>query len=183
MMSMKLRSLSAALTKARARTDSWQSNQEVWSWQLNFLCYLFSYIPKQDVIAKNYDRAAEKFRKKNNLFDAFSSSTFPVRDATSSLGQLLPYALCIKTRRMLLFIKEHKDQSFGALEEDHTATKSLLSQKPMDTIRFLRTHSGRTVNILKNEFESCTYVQNAVEILRAPGRSKKARAIISDCRI
>merc|ERR1719174_2928875 len=99
---MKLRSLSAALTKARARTDSWQSNQE-------------------DVIAKNYDRAAEKFRKKNNLFDAFSSSTFPVRDATSSLGQLLPYALCIKTRRMLLFIKEHKDQSFGALEEDHTA--------------------------------------------------------------
>ena len=90
--------------------------------------------------------------------------------------------MCLNTRRMLLFIKENKKDSLKLLDMDVTLTKTLLNHKPMETIHFLRAHSGRAIKILKPQFTWCQSSQDATQILKSVGRAK-ARWIIANERI
>ena len=115
-----------------------------------------------------------KFRSKNVIFGIFSRHTFPIKDPTSSLEMLLTYALCLKTRRMLLFIRESQASQAASLrllydKRNKITTKTLLSQNPKDTIHFLRmcSSSDQTVHILKKQFGR-TSRDDAAKILKAP---------------
>ena len=131
----------------------------------------------QGIVKKKLKRTTKKFTQWNKIFDIFSSDKFPIPDPTSSLGQLLPYALCLKTRKMLLFLRECRGEAVGLLERDLTAAKTLLRNKPKATVHFLRMHADQSVSILKSQFSDCTTEDEATHILMSHGRNQ-ARSIM-----